>query len=78
LFHLYPSVTRKRRWRYILDESAPAYELSISEFSDDFLPLNLLLVRSHQQWRSKRGRASGASAPGRRPSGRISTLFAGI
>jgi len=24
LFHLYPPVTRKRRWRYILDESAPA------------------------------------------------------
>jgi len=25
VFHLYPPVTRKRRWRYILDESAPAY-----------------------------------------------------
>jgi len=24
LFHIYPPVTRKRRWRYILDESAPA------------------------------------------------------
>jgi len=24
LFHLYPPVTRKRRWRYILDESVPA------------------------------------------------------
>jgi len=24
LFHLYPPDTRKRRWRYILDESAPA------------------------------------------------------
>jgi len=24
LFHLYPPVTRKRRWRYMLDESAPA------------------------------------------------------
>jgi len=23
LLHLYPPVTRKRRWRYILDESAP-------------------------------------------------------
>jgi len=36
---------------YILDESAPASELSISEFSScffDFLPLNLRLVRSHQ------------------------------
>jgi len=25
LFHLYPPVTRKQRWRYTLDESAPAY-----------------------------------------------------
>jgi len=24
LFHLYPPVTRKRRWRYILDELIPA------------------------------------------------------
>jgi len=24
LFHLYPPVTRKWRWRFILDESAPA------------------------------------------------------
>jgi len=32
LFHLYPPVTRKRWWRYILDESAPASELSISAF----------------------------------------------
>jgi len=51
LFHLYPPVTRKRRWRYILDEFAPALEFSISKFSGcffDFLPLNLLLVRSHQ------------------------------
>jgi len=51
LFHLYTPVTRKRRWRYILNEFAPVYELSISEFSGcffDFLPLNLLLVRSHQ------------------------------
>jgi len=24
LFHLYPLVTRKWRWRYILDEFAPA------------------------------------------------------
>jgi len=42
---------RKRLWRYILDESEPAQELSISEFSVclfDFLSLNLLLVRSHQ------------------------------
>jgi len=23
LFHLYPPVTRKRRWRYILDEFTP-------------------------------------------------------
>jgi len=33
-------------WRYVLDESAP-----ISEFSGcffDFIPLNLLLVRSYQ------------------------------
>jgi len=49
--HLYSPITRKQRWRYILNESAPAYELSISEFSGwfvDFLPLNLLLVRRQQ------------------------------
>jgi len=28
LFHLYPPVTRKRRWRYILDEFAPALALT--------------------------------------------------
>jgi len=35
LFPFYPTVTRKRWWRYILDESAksaPA-ELTVSEFS---------------------------------------------
>jgi len=50
LFHLYPPVTRKRRRRYILDESAPAQKFSISFFFNsffDFLPLNLLLVRNH-------------------------------
>jgi len=50
-FHLHPAITRKRRWRYILDESAPAYELYISEFSGcffDFLPRNFLLLQSHQ------------------------------
>jgi len=44
-------VKRKRRWRYILDESALALELSISNFSScffDFFTLNLLLVRSHK------------------------------
>jgi len=25
LSHLYPLITRKRLWRYVLDESAPAY-----------------------------------------------------
>jgi len=53
LFHLYPPVTRKRRWHCILYESVPASELSISEFSScffDFLPLNLQLVQSHQAW----------------------------
>jgi len=33
LFHLYPPVTRKRRWRYILDESTPARSCPFSEFS---------------------------------------------
>jgi len=27
LFHLNPPVTRKRRWRYILDEPVPAEEV---------------------------------------------------
>jgi len=52
LFHLYPPVTKKRRWPYILDESEPAYRScpfpSFPVISIDFLPLNLLLVRSHQ------------------------------
>jgi len=51
LFHLYPPVTRKRLWRYVLDESAPTEELSIFEFFGclfDYVPLYLLLVRSHQ------------------------------
>jgi len=51
LFQLDPPVTRKRRWRYILDESAPALSCPFSSFPGcffDFLLLNLLLVRSHQ------------------------------
>jgi len=51
LFHLDRSVTRKRWWYYILDESAPTSKLSISEFSGcffDFLLINLLFVRSDQ------------------------------
>jgi len=48
LFKLSSPVTRKRG---ILEESAPAQELSIPEFSGcffDFLSVNLLIVRSHQ------------------------------
>jgi len=52
LFYLYPPVTRKRRWRYMLDESAPAYRSypfpRFPVISFDFLPLNLLLIRNHQ------------------------------
>jgi len=48
LFHLYLPVTRKRQWRYILDKSSSASELFISGCFFDLIPLNLLLVRSHQ------------------------------
>jgi len=49
LFHLYPHVTRKRRWRYILDDNPhPLRSCPFPSLPFDFLPLNLLLVRSHQ------------------------------
>jgi len=49
LFYLYPPVTRKRRWCY--QTNTHPLNFPFSEFSGcffDFLPLNLLLVRSYQ------------------------------
>jgi len=50
LVHLYPPVMRKRRWRYMLDESLLANEMPIHKFTGcffDFFLVNLLLVQSH-------------------------------
>jgi len=54
LFHLYPSITRKRQQHYILEYGLIRTRLGVAEFPKfsgfffDFFPVNLLLVRSNQ------------------------------
>ena len=50
--HLHSSTTKQRRWRFPLDESAPAQKSTISKFSRwrfDFFRVNLLLIRSQAE-----------------------------